>query len=160
MTGTRGWIHLVDWHGELPYGATALGLTPARLAEAEEKAAAALAGLVLPASWLDVDPAERRRLVAACRIIPTEGLWHVTDDRPDTDEDRARQDCLRVLADDWPYARLMTAEETDRLPGLTALARLSAVVCRLPVDGEWLDAEEDLLDIYDTFSVGGMPELS
>ncbi|MEU7019168.1 hypothetical protein ABZ990_00730 [Streptomyces sp. NPDC046203] len=158
-TGTRGRICLLDWHGEAPYGMTALGLTPERLAEAEETAAAALADLTIPGSWLDLDPAERRRLVAACRIIPTEGLWHVTDDRPDTDGNHARQDCLRVLADEWPYARLMTAEETGRLPGLAALARLSSVVCRMPLE-VWLDAEEDLLDIYDTYSVGGMPDLS
>ncbi|MFC9280146.1 hypothetical protein [Streptomyces collinus] len=147
---------LLHWHGEPPYGLTALGIAEDRLTEAEEKSAAALAGLALPASWAHADPALRRRLVAACRRVPTAGLWHVTDDRPALDEDRARHDCLRALAAEWPGTEPLPAEEADRLPGLTALARLTALVCRMPPKA-WLEAEEDLLDIYDTYTVGTLP---
>ncbi|MFI2372746.1 hypothetical protein [Streptomyces sp. NPDC018833] len=103
-----------------------------RLSEAEEKAATALVGRPLPASWRGADPALRRRFVAACRPVPTAGLWHVADDRPDTDEARARRDCLRALADEWPEAEPLPADQGDRLPGLTALLRLTALVCRMP----------------------------
>ncbi|MET8583531.1 hypothetical protein ABZX39_22065 [Streptomyces collinus] len=146
---------LLHWHGEPPYGLTALGIAPDRLTEAEEKAAAALAGLPLPASWPDADPALRRHLVAACRPVPTAGLWHVTDDRPALDEDR-RHDCLRALTAEWPDTEPLLIDETARLPGLTALVRLTALVCRMPPE-VWLEAEEDLLDIYDTYTVGTLP---
>ncbi|MER6474090.1 hypothetical protein [Streptomyces collinus] len=147
---------LLHWHGERPYGLTVLGIAPDRLTEAEEKAAAALAGLSLPGLWVDVDPALRRHFVAACRPVPTAGLWHVTDDRPALDGDRARHDCLRALAVEWPGAEPLLTEEADRLPGLTALARLTALVCRMPPE-VWLEAEEDLLDIYDTYTIGALP---
>lgn len=147
---------LLHWHGEPSYGLTALGIAPDRLTEAEEKAAAALADLVLPASWADADPALRRHLVAACRPVPTTGLWHVTDDRPALTEDRARYDCLRALIAEWPGTEPLLTEEADRLPGLTAVARLTALVCRMPPE-VWLQAEEDLLDIYDTYTVGTLP---
>ncbi|MEV5803296.1 hypothetical protein [Streptomyces collinus] len=148
---------LLHWHGEPPYGLTALGVAPDRLTEAEEKAAAALAGLALPASWEDADPTLRRHLVAVCRPVPTAGLWHVTDDRPALDEDRARHDCLRALTAEWPGSEPVLTEEADRLLGLTALARLTALVCRMPPE-VWLEAEEDLLDIYDTYTVGTLPQ--
>lgn len=148
---------LLHWHGDSPYGLTALGIAPDRLTEAEEEAAAALAGLAFPASWEDADPGLRRHLVAACRPVPTAGLWHVTDDRPACDEDPVRHDCLRALTAEWPGTEPLLTEEADRLPGLTALLRLTALVCRMPPE-VWLDAEEDLLDIYDTYTVGTLPD--
>ncbi|MFG2576187.1 hypothetical protein [Streptomyces sp. NPDC048481] len=147
---------LLHWHGEPPYGLTALGIAPDRLTEAEEKAAAALAGLALPGSWVDADPALRRHLVAACRPVPTAGLWHVTDDRPALDEKHARHDCLRALTAEWPGTEALPTVNADRLPGLTALARLTALVCRMRPE-VWLEPEEDLLDIYDTYTVGALP---
>ncbi|MEU1122886.1 hypothetical protein ABZ371_04720 [Streptomyces sp. NPDC005899] len=156
MTHDPQVLCLLHWHGEPPYGLTALGVTPDRLTEAEEKAAAALAGLALPASWADAHPALRRHLVAACRPVPTAGLRHVTDDRPALDEGRARHDCLRALTAEWPGTEPLPTEEADRLPGLTALTRLTALVCRMPPE-VWPEAEEDLLDIYDTYTVGTLP---
>ncbi|AGS67039.1 hypothetical protein B446_34290 [Streptomyces collinus Tu 365] len=150
-------LGLLHWHGEPPYGLTVLGIAPDRLAEAEEKAAAALADLALPASWVDAEPALRRHLVAACRPVPTAGLWHVTDGRPALDEDRARHDCLRALTVEWPGTEPLLTEEADRLPGLTALTRLTALVCRMPPE-VWLEAEEDLLDFYDTYTVGTLSD--
>ncbi|MEV4332002.1 hypothetical protein AB0K02_15970 [Streptomyces sp. NPDC049597] len=50
----------------------------------------------------------------------------------------------------------MPADQGDLLPGLTALLRLTAMVCRMP-PALWLDAEEDLFDVYDTYTVGGLP---
>ncbi|MFD5426225.1 hypothetical protein [Streptomyces sp. NPDC127084] len=157
MTSRPRSVCLLDWHGEPPYGLTALGIPADRLTEAEVRAAAALAGRSLPGSWQDADPALRRRLVAACRSVPTTYLWHVADDRPDTDEVRARRDCMRAFGDERPADRLLPEDQADRLPGLTALIRLTALVCRMPPD-LWLDAEEDLLDIYDTYVVGGLPD--
>ncbi|MEV4921164.1 hypothetical protein AB0K47_30705 [Streptomyces tirandamycinicus] len=152
-----GTVCLLHWHGEPPYGLTALGIPADRVSEAEEKAASAWAGQALPATWQGADPALRRGLVAAVRPVPATGLWHMADDRPDTDESRARRDCLRALAGEWPEAEPLTAGQADRLPGLTALLRLTALVCRMPPE-VWLDAEEDLLDIYDTYSVAGLPD--
>ncbi|MFF7382247.1 hypothetical protein [Streptomyces griseoluteus] len=157
MTQGQRVLCLLHWHGEPPYGLTALGVAPDRLAEAEEKATAALAGLALPASWQGADPALRRQFVAACRAVPTAGLWHLADERPAADEDRARHDCFHALSAEWPEADLLPAKESDRLPGLTALVRLTALVCRMPPE-VWLDAEEDLLDIYDTYTVGTLPD--
>lgn len=148
---------LLDWHADAPYGLTVLGVPADRLTEAEEKAASALAGRPLPASWQGADPALRRRLVAACRPVPTTGLWHVSDDRPVTDERLARRDCLRALAAEWPGAEPLPADRTARLPGLSALVRLAALVCRMPPEAE-LDPDEDLLDVFDTYTVGGIPD--
>ncbi|MFE5402995.1 hypothetical protein ACFQ9Z_16915 [Streptomyces sp. NPDC056580] len=58
---------------------------------------------------------------------------------------------------EWPGAEPLPTEEADRLPGLTSLVRLTALVCRLP-PGVWLKAEEDLLDLYDTYTVGTLPD--
>ncbi|MET9852463.1 hypothetical protein ABZY57_05855 [Streptomyces sp. NPDC006450] len=146
-------VCVLDWHGEPPFGLTAVGFAPDRLAEAEALASAALGGLVHPASWEGADPGLRRRVVRACRPIPTEGLWHVSDDRPGTAEDRARRACLRQLADEWPQARPLAGDAA--VPGLTALVRLTALVCRMPPE-ILLDAEEDLLDVYDTYTVGAL----
>ncbi|MGW0287208.1 hypothetical protein ACWDXT_29420 [Streptomyces sp. NPDC003236] len=93
----------------------------------------------------------------SCRTIPTAGLWLVTDERPAVDGERARRDCLRALSAEWPGASHLSAEEADRLPGLTALGRLTALVCRMPPE-VWLDTEEDLLGIYDTYTVGTLPD--
>ncbi|MFD2119417.1 hypothetical protein ACFSNO_07415 [Streptomyces cirratus] len=153
MTGRPQTVCLLHWHGEPPYGLTVLGLPADRLSEAEEAAGTALAGLVLPTSWQDADPALRRSVVAACRPVGAVRLWHVTDERPDTDAARARRDCLRALADEWPQAGPVA--DQSRLPGLNALLGLTALVCRMPPE-VWLDAEEDLLDIYDTYTVGGL----
>ncbi|MFI5829182.1 hypothetical protein ACIA6C_18340 [Streptomyces sp. NPDC051578] len=153
MTDGPRTVCLLHWHGEPPYGLTVLGVPADRLDEAEEAAGTALAGLHLPASWQDAEPALRRSVVAACRPVPAGRLWHVTDDRPGTDAGRARRDCLRALADEWPGAEPVA--DRDRLPGLEALLRLTALVCRMPPE-VWLDAEEDLLDIYDTYTVGGL----
>ncbi|MFJ2301858.1 hypothetical protein [Streptomyces sp. NPDC087787] len=157
MTHGQRVLCLLHWHGERPHGLTALGVAPDRLTEAEEKATAALVGLPLPASWQGADPALRRQLVAACRTVPTAGLWHVTDERPAVDENRARHDCLSVLSAEWPGADLLPTEEADRLPGLAALGRLTSLVCLMPPE-VWLDAEQDLLDIYDTYTVGTLPD--
>ncbi|WP_228447186.1 hypothetical protein [Streptomyces paludis] len=148
---------LLDWHTDTPYGLTALGVPADRLSEAEEKAASALAGQPLPASWQGADPALRRRLVAACRPVPTTRLWHVSDDRPVTDEARARQDCLRILATEQPEAVPLPTDQVNRLPGLTALLRLTALACRMPPE-VWLGADEDLLDVFDSYTVGGIPD--
>ncbi|MFF8476213.1 hypothetical protein [Streptomyces sp. NPDC015414] len=157
MTHGQGVLCLLHWHGERPFGLTALGVCPDRLREAEAKTTTALAGPALPTSWQSAEPALRRRLVESCRTIPTAGLWHVTDERPAVDGERARRDCLRALSAEWPGASHLSAEEADRLPGLTALGRLTALVCRMPPE-VWPDAEEDLLGIYDTYTVGTLPD--
>ncbi|MFF5444063.1 hypothetical protein [Streptomyces sp. NPDC012888] len=160
-------VCVLDWHGEPPYGLTAVGVAADRLAAAEALASAALAGLVPPPTWEGADPALRKRVVRACRPIPTEGLWHVSDDRPAVPPDRSHEDCLHQLATEWPHAALPPTPPAhpspggpavpgeSALPGLTALARLTALVCRMP-PGVDLAAEEDLLDIYDTYTVGGL----
>ncbi|MET9700497.1 hypothetical protein ABZY31_26765 [Streptomyces sp. NPDC006529] len=153
MTDRPRTVCLLHWHDRPPYGLTVLGLAADRLREAEEAAGTALAGLPLPASWQDADPELRRSLVAACRPVPVLRAWHVSDDRPDTDAVRARRDCLRALAAEWPGAEPVPGQ--DRLPGLNALLRLTALVCRMP-PGVRLDAEEDLLDLYDTYTGGGL----
>ncbi|MCP9956594.1 hypothetical protein [Streptomyces sudanensis] len=156
MTGNASGavVAVLDWHGVRPYGLTAVGVDRDRLGEAEALASAALGGPAgLPASWEDADPALRRRLVRACRVIPTAGLWHVAEEDPDTTEAGARRGCLRQLAAEWPQAEPLPAADAAGLPGLTALARLSALVCRMPPEIR-LDAEEDLLDIYDRYAVG------
>ncbi|WP_329201093.1 MULTISPECIES: hypothetical protein [unclassified Streptomyces] len=153
MTDLPRTVCLLHWHGEPPYGLTVLGVPADRLHEAEEAAGTALAGLHLPASWQDAEPGLRRSVVAACRPVPAARLWHVTDDRPGTGPGRARRDCLRAFADEWPGAEPVA--DQDRLPGLDALLRLTALVCRMPPE-VWLGAEEDLLDIYDTYTVGGL----
>lgn len=149
-------VYVRDWHDAPPYGLTVVGVAADRLDEAESLASAALAGLVPTGSWERTDPELRRRVVRACRPVPTEGLWHVSDDRPEVSEERSRRDCLAQLGDEWPHARPLH-EERAAGPGLTALVRLSALVCRMP-PGVLLDAEEDLLDVYDTYTVGGMPD--
>ncbi|MFG3125792.1 hypothetical protein ACGFYO_27725 [Streptomyces sp. NPDC048201] len=143
--------YLSYWHDVPPYGLTIVGVPTDRLDEAEEKALSALAGLVLPPAWQEAEPELRRRVVAGCRPVPTTRMWHVTSEQPDTSPVRARHDCLRLLADEWPDAEPFA--DPDRWPGLTALVRLTALVCRMPPE-IWLDAEEDLLDIYDRYVVG------
>lgn len=138
-------VYVPDWHHEPPYGLTVVGVAADRLDEAEALASAALAGLVPPASWERTEPELRRRVVRACRSIPTEGLWHVSDDRPEVSEDRSRRDCLAQLRDEWPHAHLLH-EGRAAGPRLTALARFSALVCRMP-PGVLLDTAEDLLDL-------------
>ncbi|WP_309056590.1 hypothetical protein [Streptomyces sp.] len=75
-------------------------------------------------------------------------------------EDRSRRDCLAQLRDEWPHAHLLH-EGRAAGPRLTALARFSALVCRMPpgvlldTAEDLLDTAEDLLDIYDTYTVGG-----
>jgi hypothetical protein len=44
-------------------------------------------------------------------------MWHVTDERPAADEDRALQDRMRALTDEWPGAELLLAQEADCRPG-------------------------------------------
>ncbi|OEJ30142.1 hypothetical protein [Streptomyces subrutilus] len=145
-------VCVLDWHGEPPYGLTAVAVAPDRLAEAEALAFTALGGFVHPASWEGADPELRTRVVRACRPIPTEGLWHVSHDRPGVTEERSRRACLRQLTEEWPHARPLAQHEAG--PGLAALVRLTALVCRMPPE-ILLDAEEDLLDVYDTYTVGG-----
>ncbi|MDK1472485.1 hypothetical protein QNO07_03430 [Streptomyces sp. 549] len=150
-------VCLLDWHADTPYGLTAVAVPADELSEAEE-VAAPLAGEALPVAWVDADPALLRRLVAMCRPIPTTGFWHVYDDRPVTDEARARRDCLRVFADEWPDAERLPVDQADHLPGLTALVRLAALGCRVPPEAEeWLDEDEDIHDTFDTFTVGVLP---
>ncbi|EFG05065.1 hypothetical protein CRV15_35750 (plasmid) [Streptomyces clavuligerus] len=150
MTDTHP-VLVRHWHGEHPFALTVLALPPERLAEAEEHALAALGGQRLPDSWEDADPLLRRRLVGWCRNIPTEGLWHLTDEDSGTTEAEAHHRLLERTAQEWEFGRGPTAGAA--LPGLLALVRLSALVCRMPPD-IWLDADEDLLDIYDRYTVG------
>lgn len=146
-------VYALVWHEQPPYGLTAVGLTADRLEEAEALALAALGGLVLPESWEELESQSRRRVVRACRPIPTQGLWHVGDDRLEVAEARSRRDCFAQLRDEWAHARPLVGRGAG--PGLTALARLSALVCRVSPE-VLLDVEEDLLDIYDTYTVGGL----
>ncbi|MEE1755287.1 hypothetical protein [Streptomyces sp. SP18CS02] len=154
MTGSEI-VYALVWHGEPPYGLTAVGLAADRLEEAETLASDALDGRALPDSWEEMEPQSRRCVVRACRPIPTEGLWHVSDDRPDVAEEHSRRDCLARLRDEWPHASPPAGRGAG--PGLTALARWSALVCRMSPD-VLLDVEEDLLDIYDTYTVGGLAD--
>ncbi|MFG2332870.1 hypothetical protein ACGFMM_25040 [Streptomyces sp. NPDC048604] len=155
MTGSEI-VYAFVWHREPPYALTAVGLAADRLEEAEALAADALDGLVLPESWEGMEPELRRRVVRACRPIPTEGLWHVSDDRSEVPEERSRRDCLAQLRDEWAHASPLAGRGNG--PGLTALAQLSALVCRVSPD-VLLDAEEDILEIYDTYTVGGLADI-
>ncbi|MGW7262277.1 hypothetical protein [Streptomyces sp. NPDC054842] len=141
------------WQEEPPYTLTAVSLAAENLEEAEALAWEAVGGLALPKSWEAMHPQARRCLVRACRRIPTEGLWHVQDDRAQVSEERSRRDCFAQLKDEWPHASPLMGRDAG--PGMTALTRLSALVCRMAPEVV-LDADEDLLDIYDTYTVGGL----
>ncbi|MEU1039148.1 hypothetical protein [Streptomyces sp. NPDC005907] len=150
---TSEMVYAHVWQEEHPYSLTAVSLAADRLEEAEVLAWDAVGGLVLPKSWAELHPQARRCLVRACRRIPIEGLWHVQDDRTQVSEERSRRDCFAQLKDDWPHASPLTGRDAG--PGMGALTRLSALVCRMS-PGLLLDADEDLLDIYDTYTVGGL----
>ncbi|MFF4845792.1 hypothetical protein ACFY2G_38165 [Streptomyces collinus] len=77
----------------------------------------------------------------ACALDDEERNVEPAAVRPVIEACSARHDCLRALSAEWPGTEPLLTEEADRLPGLTALARLTAMVCRLPPE-VWLETEE------------------
>ncbi|MFE2583851.1 hypothetical protein [Streptomyces sp. NPDC059378] len=154
---------------------------------AERRARAALAGRAVPADWSALPSAARRRVVRACRVIPAIGMHGIVDDeRPrelrgdflgralrDAVEqflepglgDARRQVILgpggavlgeAVVRDPWFTSGLSHTADSSGFEGLRALTEWTAACWSAP-DVNDQPEDEDLLDIYDRYSVGGLP---
>ncbi|MEW2132945.1 hypothetical protein [Streptomyces sp. NPDC005435] len=178
-------IWVLDWNPAAPAQLTTLAVSGEHADMAERTAASALAGTAGLTSWLDLPASLRRQLVRACRSVPALGLYCVMDEEPpavpcsgflrDAAADTVERFRFRphsrsagglLLADPldelrdvlssplagmelWPHC-------TRNLPGLRELVRLTAVCCRETACTTDLPGDEDLLEIYDTFVVGGL----
>ncbi|MBW8794282.1 MAG: hypothetical protein JF597_12005 [Streptomyces sp.] len=165
---------------------TTLALGSETTDAAERVAMAAPAGERGIVSWFDLPAVARQNVVRACRPIPTLGMYCVIDDEhvegneeflrcaiQDTVEQFLERfhgwsDIHVALGDPSADFRdpleigLRTAgiephfTEDSLFPGLRALIRLTALVCRETKSRADIPEDEDLLEIYDTYTVGSL----
>ncbi|MER7919835.1 MULTISPECIES: hypothetical protein [unclassified Streptomyces] len=157
-------ICVTDWTPSAPGQLTTLAVSGERAEAAERVAAAALGGTAELTSWLELPADARRRLVGACRSVPTLGMHCVRgEERTGTAPDGFRQAAADDTAEQF-LSRLpgRAADHRTRFvtdssfPGLRELARLTALVCRETYDRTDVPEDEDLLEIYETYSVGSL----
>ncbi|WKK23414.1 hypothetical protein QZH56_32615 [Streptomyces olivoreticuli] len=166
------------------FALTALAVESGRLGEAEERAAAALAGLAPDAAWLDLDPSVRREVVTRVRAVPHYAVDHTEHDREPARSVSPLADCLRSLATDGPFAEVAARSHTvyvtgghpvgdaasapflagaeavhpdaeAHFPALARLASLLATAAGPSIDVAVPD-EEDLYDAFDRYTLGGL----
>lgn len=166
------------------FALTALAVETGRLAEAEERAAAALAGLAPDADWIGLHPSVRREVVARVRTVPHHAVDHTEHDRAPARSASPLADCLRSLAAGGPFAELTAEPYTvyvagghpvddatpvpfladaqavhpdaeAHFPALARLASLLATAAAPSIDCAVPD-EEDLYDAFDRYTLGGL----
>lgn len=186
MNGYTLFLAVTDRTGltEPAFALTALAVETGRLEEAEERAAAALAGLAPDAAWPGLDPSVRREVVTRVRSVPHYAVDHTEHDRAPARSASPLADCLRSLAEGGsfavvaaqPYtvyvtgghpvgdaatapflaaARAVHPDAEARFPALARLTTLLASAAAPSVDAAVPD-EEDLYDAFDRYTLGGL----
>ncbi|MEV5506884.1 hypothetical protein [Streptomyces orinoci] len=164
-------------------GLTALTVPAHRLAEAEARASAALAGLPEGAGWADLEPDRRRELVARVRTVPHHAADHIEHNDPAAPGSSALADCLAGLAANSSLKELAGQRRTvyftgdrplgdaagapflagasavhrgaeNRYPALARLAALLGTAAGPSTDGS-LPEDQDLYEAFDRYTVGG-----
>ncbi|GII34631.1 hypothetical protein [Planotetraspora mira] len=165
---------------------TVLALPGDRIAEGERVAIAALGEDLPDPRWNGLATAERRTVVRACRSVPTLGLYVLFDERDAADEADSLHRCLAQAVEEflqpmlsgapwealpsgaarelrdaarsmpWPGSAPARWRPESSLPGLRGLVTLTALACRETLTEVNIPQDEDLLDIYDTYSVGAL----
>ncbi|MEU2359477.1 hypothetical protein ACFU90_07190 [Streptomyces noursei] len=165
---------------------TLVAIDGADASRAERTARTAFERTPAPRSWLESSPLVRRRLVGACRTVPTIELIHLADVEPAHLPEESFRLCLSQIAEEGPGGRFVVALTTvpqdnrataaeaargvlrDRIDGfaspeqwvgLRALAALTNVVCRETATVDLPD-DEDLLAVYDRYTVGELTSAS
>ncbi|MGX1545578.1 hypothetical protein [Streptomyces adustus] len=154
---------------------------------AERRARVALAALAGPTDWSALAPEARRRAVRACRAIPTTGMYGIVDDeRPRALRGdflgRALRDAVEqfldpgltgvrrrvilgsgggvleeaVAQDPWFASGLSHPAGPADFEGLRALTEWTAACWSAPYAHDQPE-EEDLLEIYHRYCIGGLP---
>ncbi|MEV7500155.1 hypothetical protein [Streptomyces sp. NPDC093018] len=148
-------ICVTDWTPSAPGQLTTLAVSGERAEAAERVAAAALGETAELTSWLELPADARRRLVGACRSVPTLGMHCVRGDvRQAAADDTAEQFLSRLPGRAEGHRPRFVTDSS--YPGLRELVRLTALVCRETYDRTDVPEDEDLLEIYETYSVGSL----